>query len=44
MTVWTMLGVGHAEALEHWNNHAMITTGAQRLLTDSGYTIKFALH
>ena len=43
MAVLTMLGVGHSEAVEHWNNNAMITTDGHRLLIDAGYTIKFAL-
>lgn len=43
MAVLTMLGVGHSEALEHWNNNAMIESGGRRLLIDAGYTIKFAL-
>lgn len=42
--VLTMLGVGHSEAMEHWNTNAMITVDGQRLLIDAGYTIKFALH
>lgn len=41
--VLTMLGVGHSEAIDHWNNNAMITAGDHRLLIDAGYTIKFAL-
>ena len=43
MAVLTMLGVGHSEAIDHWNNNAMITTNDHRLLIDAGYTIKFAL-
>lgn len=43
MAVLKMLGVGHSEAVDHWNNNAMIETGNQRLLIDAGYTIKFAL-
>ena len=26
MAVLTMLGVGHSEAIDHWNNNAMITS------------------
>ncbi|MBA2778742.1 MBL fold metallo-hydrolase [Billgrantia kenyensis] len=43
MAVLTMLGVGHSEAIDHWNNNAMITANGRRLLIDAGYTIKFAL-
>lgn len=43
MATLTMLGVGHSEAMEHWNNNAMIEAGGRRLLIDAGYTIKFAL-
>ncbi|WP_203142152.1 MBL fold metallo-hydrolase [Marinobacter mangrovi] len=43
MAVFTMTGVGHSEAIAHWNNNAMITAGGRRLLIDAGYTIKFAL-
>lgn len=43
MAVLTMTGVGHSEAMTHWNNNAMITVGDRRLLIDAGYTIKFAL-
>ena len=43
MAVLTMLGVGHSEAIDHWNNNAMITADNHRLLIDAGYTIKFAL-
>ena len=39
----TMLGVGHSEAINHWNNNAMIEANGHRLLIDAGYTIKFAL-
>lgn len=43
MAVLKMLGVGHSEAVSHWNNNAMIESGGRRLLIDAGYTIKFAL-
>lgn len=43
MATLTMLGVGHSEAMEHWNNNAMIEAQGRRLLIDAGYTIKFAL-
>ncbi|TBW54881.1 MBL fold metallo-hydrolase [Marinobacter halodurans] len=43
MAVLTMTGVGHSEAMAHWNNNAMITAGGRRLLIDAGYTVKFAL-
>ncbi|MDR9426083.1 MAG: MBL fold metallo-hydrolase [Marinobacter sp.] len=43
MATLTMLGVGHSEAMEHWNNNAMIEARGRRLLIDAGYTIKFAL-
>lgn len=43
MAVLTMIGVGHSEAVEHWNNNAMITVSGHRLLIDAGYTIKLAL-
>lgn len=43
MAVLTMLGVGHSEAIDHWNNNAMVEAGGRRLLIDAGYTIKFAL-
>ena len=43
MAILTMLGVGHSEAMEHWNNNAMISVDNQRLLIDAGYTIKHAL-
>ncbi len=43
MAVLTMLGVGHSEAIDHWNNNAMVEAGDRRLLIDAGYTIKFAL-
>lgn len=43
MAVLTMLGVGHSEAIDHWNNNAMITVNGRRLLIDAGYTIKYAL-
>ncbi|PAV27063.1 metal-dependent hydrolase [Tamilnaduibacter salinus] len=40
----TMLGVGHSEAMAHWNNNAMITSNGRHLLIDAGYTIKYALN
>lgn len=40
----TMLGVGHSEAMTHWNNNAMITSNGRHLLIDAGYTIKYALN
>ena len=43
MATLTMLGVGNSEAIDHWNNNAMITVGDRRFLIDAGYTIKFAL-
>ena len=43
MAKLTMLGVGHSEAIAHWNNNALITANGRRLLIDAGYTIKFAL-
>lgn len=43
MAVLTMLGVGHSEAMDHWNNNAMIEAGGRCLLIDAGYTIKYAL-
>lgn len=43
MATLTMLGVGHSEALKHWNNNAMVEAGGRRLLIDAGYTIKYAL-
>lgn len=43
MAILTMLGVGHSEAIDHWNNNAMIEANGRRLLIDAGYTIKFAL-
>lgn len=39
----TILGVGHSEAVEHWNNNALVTAGGRRMLIDAGYTVKFAL-
>lgn len=38
-----MLGVGHSEAIDHWNNNAMVESNGRRLLIDAGYTIKYAL-
>lgn len=43
MAQLTMIGVGHSEAIDHWNNNALITANGRRLLIDAGYTIKFAL-
>ncbi|WP_111498497.1 MBL fold metallo-hydrolase [Marinobacter bohaiensis] len=43
MATLTMTGVGHSEAMAHWNNNALVTVGEQRLLIDAGYTIKYAL-
>lgn len=39
----TILGVGHSDAIDHWNNNALVTTPCGRMLLDAGYTIKFAL-
>lgn len=39
----TILGVGHSEAIDHWNNNALVSTGSGRMLIDAGYTIKHAL-
>ncbi|MFE8070225.1 MBL fold metallo-hydrolase [Marinobacteraceae bacterium S3BR75-40.1] len=43
MNSFTMLGVGHSEAVQHWNTNALIESNGKRLLIDAGYTIKFAL-
>lgn len=43
MAMLKMLGVGHSEAVKHWNNNAIVQAGGRRLLIDAGYTIKFAL-
>lgn len=39
-----ILGCGHSESLEHFNNNAMIISSAGNMLIDCGYTIKHALH
>ncbi|TVL28644.1 MBL fold metallo-hydrolase [Shewanella xiamenensis] len=39
-----ILGCGHSESLEHFNNNAIIITSAGNMLIDCGYTIKHALH
>lgn len=38
-----MLGVGHSEAVEHWNTNALLQVNDRCLLIDAGYTIKYAL-
>ncbi|WP_440054659.1 MBL fold metallo-hydrolase [Pseudoalteromonas sp. T1lg65] len=43
MNKLVMLGCGHSEAMEHYNNNAMVVGKQYRLLIDCGYTIKYAL-
>ena len=39
----TILGVGHSEAIDHWNNNALVTADGRHMLIDAGYTVKYAL-
>ncbi|GAA0858956.1 MBL fold metallo-hydrolase [Aliiglaciecola litoralis] len=40
---FTVLGCGHSESLEHFNNNAMIRSTNHTMLIDCGHTIKHAL-
>jgi len=39
-----ILGCGHSESIQHFNNNAVILTPMGNMLIDSGHTIKHALH
>jgi ribonuclease BN (tRNA processing enzyme) len=39
----TIIGCGHSESLEHFNNNALISTKHGKLLIDCGHTAKHAL-
>jgi len=38
-----VLGCGHSESLEHYNNNALVVSQNGKMLIDCGYTIKHAL-
>jgi len=40
---FVILGCGHSESLEHFNNNALVTSSTRKLLIDCGHTIKHAL-
>ena len=39
-----ILGCGHSESIEHFNNNALVVSPQGKLLIDCGHTIKHALH
>lgn len=39
-----IIGCGHSESFDHFNNNALLRTPRGNLLIDAGYTIKPALH